>query len=118
MVHNGVEYGIMQAYAEGFNILHELMLGRLTLKRAMLRLLRWRIRKTIATILTALRWLSCGVVVVWLAVGYWILLRMYFVAIQSLNKFDGGVSIAVRVAGLFMPLSIWVFPPCHFYGVV
>ena len=22
MVHNGVEYGIMQAYAEGFNILH------------------------------------------------------------------------------------------------
>jgi 6-phosphogluconate dehydrogenase len=23
MVHNGVEYGIMQAYAEGFNILHE-----------------------------------------------------------------------------------------------
>ena len=27
MVHNGVEYGIMQAYAEGFNILHEVMLG-------------------------------------------------------------------------------------------
>ena len=24
MVHNGVEYGIMQAYAEGFNILHEI----------------------------------------------------------------------------------------------
>ena len=23
MVHNGIEYGIMQAYAEGFNILHE-----------------------------------------------------------------------------------------------
>ena len=23
MVHNGVEYGMMQAYAEGFNILHE-----------------------------------------------------------------------------------------------
>ena len=28
MVHNGVEYGIMQAYAEGFNILHDLMLGQ------------------------------------------------------------------------------------------
>ena len=22
MIHNGIEYGIMQAYAEGFNILH------------------------------------------------------------------------------------------------
>ena len=28
MVHNGVEYGIMQAYAEGFNILHEANSGR------------------------------------------------------------------------------------------
>tara|TARA_Y100000356_G_scaffold117303_1_gene107438 strand:- start:12705 stop:13751 length:1047 start_codon:yes stop_codon:yes gene_type:complete len=27
MVHNGVEYGIMQAYAEGFNILHNADLG-------------------------------------------------------------------------------------------
>ena len=30
MVHNGVEYGIMQAYAEGFNILHEATLGAST----------------------------------------------------------------------------------------
>jgi 6-phosphogluconate dehydrogenase len=27
MVHNGIEYGIMQAYAEGFNILHEANTG-------------------------------------------------------------------------------------------
>ena len=27
MVHNGVEYGMMQAYAEGFNILHEANAG-------------------------------------------------------------------------------------------
>ena len=27
MVHNGVEYGIMQAYAEGFNIIHEANAG-------------------------------------------------------------------------------------------
>ena len=27
MVHNGIEYGIMQAYAEGFNILHEAYAG-------------------------------------------------------------------------------------------
>ena len=30
--------------------------------------------------------------VAWSAVGYWILLRMYFGAIQILDKFDGGVS--------------------------
>ena len=28
MVHNGIEYGIMQSYAEGFNILHEANAGR------------------------------------------------------------------------------------------
>ena len=28
MVHNGIEYGIMQAYAEGFNILHNANLGK------------------------------------------------------------------------------------------
>jgi len=27
MVHNGIEYGIMQAYAEGFNVLHEANAG-------------------------------------------------------------------------------------------
>ena len=27
MVHNGIEYGIMQAYAEGFNILKEANAG-------------------------------------------------------------------------------------------
>ena len=69
MVHNGIEYGIMQAYAEGFNILHEAMLGRNTLRKVMLRLLRWRIQKITAMILTLAKLLSYGVVVVWLAVG-------------------------------------------------
>ena len=32
MVHNGVEYGIMQAYAEGFNILHEADAGSVYVK--------------------------------------------------------------------------------------
>ena len=27
MVHNGIEYGIMAAYAEGFNILHHANIG-------------------------------------------------------------------------------------------
>ena len=67
-----------------------LMLGQHTLKRAMLRLLRWRIQKIIATILTALRWAE-----LWRrgsVVGSWLLtlLRMYYG--QRLNKFDGGVS--------------------------
>ena len=32
MVHNGIEYGIMQAYAEGFNILHEANAGSVYVK--------------------------------------------------------------------------------------
>tara|TARA_B100001094_G_scaffold269845_1_gene274346 strand:+ start:9988 stop:11052 length:1065 start_codon:yes stop_codon:yes gene_type:complete len=32
MVHNGIEYGIMQAYAEGFNILHEANAGSAYIK--------------------------------------------------------------------------------------
>ena len=28
MVHNGIEYGLMQAYAEGFNILHHANIGK------------------------------------------------------------------------------------------
>ena len=32
MVHNGIEYGIMQAYAEGFNILHEADAGAVYVK--------------------------------------------------------------------------------------
>ena len=28
MVHNGIEYGLMAAYAEGLNILHNAAIGR------------------------------------------------------------------------------------------
>ena len=58
--------------------------------------------------------LSYGVVVAWSAVGYWILLRMYFGAIQNSISSMEGFPIAVKVAGLFMPLSIWVFPLLSF----
>ena len=85
MVHNGIEYGIMQVlYAEGFNILHELMLGQFMLKRAMLRLLRWRIRKIIVTTLMLLKWLSVGGAVALLGLGYLTLLRMYYAGIENL----------------------------------
>ena len=36
--------------------------------------------------------LSYGVVVAWLVVGYLTLPLMYYAAIESLSKFDGGVS--------------------------
>ena len=55
MVHNGVEYGIMQAYAEGFNILHHGDLGSKYVKEGDVRLLRWRIQKIINMILTLLK---------------------------------------------------------------
>ena len=32
MVHNGIEYGIMQVYAEGFNILHDANAGSVYVK--------------------------------------------------------------------------------------
>ena len=47
MVHNGVEYGIMQAYAEGFNILHEANAGAVYVKEGDAEVARWRIQKII-----------------------------------------------------------------------
>ena len=63
-----------------------------TLKRAMLRLLRWRIRQIIAMILTVLRWAE-----LWRrgsVVGSWLLDLTADVlrGDRELSKFDGGVS--------------------------
>ena len=66
MVHNGVEYGIMQAYAEGFNILQHANLGSKYVKEEMPKLLQWKTQQIISMILTVLKWLSYGVVVLWL----------------------------------------------------
>ena len=78
MVHNGIEYGIMQAYAEGFNILHEAMLGASTLRRVMQKSLQWIVQKTIVMTLTLAKVLSVGRAVVLLVLGYLTLLRMYY----------------------------------------
>ena len=48
MVHNGIEYGIMAAYAEGLNILHEANTGKQS-PRSMPRPRRCAIRNTIST---------------------------------------------------------------------
>ena len=111
MVHNGVEYGIMQAYAEGFNILHEANAGQHTLLKAMLRLLRWRIRGIISMILTVLKWLSFGVAVASLGLGYLTLQLMYYAAILSLASTMEEYQTLVKVVGLFTLLWISVFQP-------
>ena len=57
MVHNGVEYGIMQAYAEGFNILQHANAGtKYTKEGDALRCLRCLTRRIINTILMCLKW--------------------------------------------------------------
>ena len=55
MVHNGVEYGIMQAYAEGFNILHHGNLGSNYTKEGDAEVARWKTRGITNTILTVLK---------------------------------------------------------------
>ena len=53
MVHNGVlSMELCRHMPKGFNILENANAGETTLKRAMLRLLRWRIREIISMILT------------------------------------------------------------------
>ena len=61
-------------------------------KKEMQKSLQWTVQKITATTLTLLKWLSCGVVVAWLALGYLTLPLMFFAAIEKLSKFDGGVS--------------------------
>ncbi|WP_247647207.1 hypothetical protein [Arthrobacter sp. E3] len=51
MVHNGIEYGMMGAIAEGMNILHKANIGAPNPSMATLKQLRWRIRN-----ITAMTW--------------------------------------------------------------
>ncbi len=88
MVHNGVEYGIMQAYAEGFNILHEANAGSKYVKAGDAEVAPMENPQDYCYDIDG--------------------------AIQSLISSMEGFPIAVRVAGLFMPLSIWVFPLLSF----
>ena len=70
MVHNGVEYGIMQAYAEGFNILQHANLGGKYVKEGDAEVAPMENPQITSMILTVLRLLSYGVVVLLLVVGY------------------------------------------------
>ena len=49
MVHNGIEYGMMAAFAEGLNILRNANVGKKPSRRAMPRQRRWRSRSSTST---------------------------------------------------------------------
>ena len=115
MVHNGVEYGIMQAYAEGFNLLHEANAGRTYVGKGDAEVAPWHTPKTIVTILMLLRLLSCGAVGLLLVVGYSILpLMFYGMIIQISTGLPVALAIVVKVAGLFTVLWISVFPLLYY----
>ena len=92
MVHNGVEYGIMQAYAEGFNILHEANAGSKYVKAGdaevapMDNPADYQYDIDVAEV--AELWRRGSVVGSWLLDLTAIVLR----SDRELSKFDGGVS--------------------------
>ena len=92
MVHNGVEYGIMQAYAEGFNILHEANAGAQYVKEGDAEVAPMDCPADYCYDIDVAGETSVGVVVAWLVLGYSILPLLYYAAIEKLSKFDGGVS--------------------------
>jgi hypothetical protein len=61
-------------------------------------------------ILTLLKWLSFGVVVAWLVVGYSILPLMFYGMIQNLASSMGEYQTLVKVVGLSTLLWILVYP--------
>ena len=70
MVHNGIEYGIMAAYAEGLNILHDANVGKQTARRSTPRRRRCAIPSTTSTTSTcadiAEVWRRGSVIASWL----------------------------------------------------
>ena len=92
MVHNGIEYGIMQAYAEGFNILHEADLGSFYVKEGDAEVAPMEnpedYRYDIDVAEVAELWRRGSVVGSWLLDLTATVLR----SDRELSKFDGGVS--------------------------
>ena len=92
MVHNGVEYGIMQAYAEGFNILHEANAGSAYVKAGDAEVAPMEnpedYQYDIDVAEVAELWRRGSVVGSWLLDLTAIVLR----GDRELGKFDGGVS--------------------------
>ena len=110
MVHNGVEYGIMQAYAEGFNILHEANAGAAYVAAGDAEVAPMDNPEDYQYDIDCAEVAEFGVVVVWLAVGCLTLPLMYYAAIESLASLMGEYQTVVRVVGLFTLLWILAYP--------
>ena len=110
MVHNGVEYGIMQAYAEGFNILHHGNLGSKYVKEGDAEVAPMEnpadYQYDIDTVEVAELWRRGSVVGSWLLDLTADVLRHD----PKLSRFDGGYQTLVRVVGLSTLLWILVYP--------
>ena len=111
MVHNGVEYGIMQAYAEGFNILHHGNLGSKYVKEGDAEVAPMEnpadYQYDIDTVEVKL---SYGVVVALLVVGYLTLPLMFCAMILTWTSSMVEYQTLVRVVGLFTVLWISAYP--------
>ena len=110
MVHNGVEYGIMQAYAEGFNILHEANAGSKYVKEGDAEVAPMDCPADYCYDIDVSEVLSYGVVVAWLVVGYSILPLLYYAAIETLASSMVEYQTVVKVVGRFTLLWILAYP--------
>ena len=110
MVHNGVEYGIMQAYAEGFNILHHGNLGSHYIKEGDADAPMENPADYQYDIDTVEVDLSYGVVVALLVVGYLTLPLMFCGMILTWTSSMEEYQTLVRVVGLFTVLWISAYP--------
>ena len=110
MVHNGVEYGIMQAYAEGFNILHHGDLGSKYVKEGDAEVAPMENPADYQYDIDVVEVAELGVVVAWLAVGCLILPLMYYGMIMTLANSMEEYQTLVRVVGLSTLLWILVYP--------
>ena len=110
MVHNGVEYGIMQAYAEGFNIIHEANAGSRYVKEGDAEVAPMADPESYCYDIDTAEVASFGVVVALLVLGYLTLPLMYYGAITSLADLMGEYQTVVKGVGLFTLLWILAFP--------
>ena len=109
MVHNGVEYGIMQAYAEGFNILHEADAGSKYVKEGDAEVAPMSDPENYQYDIDVSEVAELWLVVLLLVVGYLTLPLMYY-GQRKLASLVGEYQTVVRVVGLFTLLWILVYP--------
>ena len=110
MVHNGVEYGIMQAYAEGFNILNEANAGAKYTREGDAEVAPMSDPENYQYDIDCAEVQGSGVVEALLVVGCLILPLMLCVATAGLISLMVEYRTPVKVAGLLTLLLTLVFP--------